>query len=136
MSGNLYVIYYQGYDNEKKTTSVIYDYGENKSTKKQRDTTKKGTTSKHQVTGKLQTDNGGNILEEMPVKSTWYRFTELRDKKWMEFEKGKMPSREPSLETFSAKFQNQAPWKEDELKNTSEERKVGKVEQDALKSGI
>ena len=54
----------------------------------------------------------------------------------MEFEKGKMPSREPSLETFSTKFQNQAPWKEDELKDTSEERKVGKVEQDALKSGI
>ena len=44
-----------------------------------------------------------------------------------------MPTRDPCLVKFSTKFQNQAPQEEDELKNTSEEGKVGKVIQEALK---
>lgn len=68
--------------------------------------------SRHQVTGEVQMDSGGNRFEEMPMKCTWYRFIELQDEKWVELEQGKIPSRDPSLETFSAKFQNQTPWRE------------------------
>ena len=38
-----------------------------------------------------------------------------------------MPSRDPILETFSSKFQNQVLWGEDEVNDTLEEGKVGKT---------
>ena len=72
----------------------------------------------------------------MPVNSTWYRFTELRDQKLVEFEQGKMPTRDLCLAKFSTKFQNQAPWEEDKLKDTAEEGKVEKTITEALKSGF
>lgn len=53
--------------------------GENETFKKQGDATKKSTMSKHQVTEKTQMDHGGNLLEEISVNATWYRFIELRE---------------------------------------------------------
>ena len=72
-------------------------------------------------------DSGDKHLEEMLANYTWYLFTELRDQKWAEFEQKKMPTRDPYLVKFSAKFQNQAPWDKKELKDTSEEGKVMKA---------
>ena len=87
---------------------------------------------KYQVTGKTTTDSVGKVMEEIPVKYTWYRFIDLQDQKWVEPELGKMPSRDPILETFSSKFQNQAPWREDELKYMSEEGKMRKATREAF----
>ena len=72
-------------------------------------------------------------MEKITVNSTWYRFIELRDQKWVEFKQGKMPIRDPRLEKFCKKFQHQTPWGVEELEDTSEEGKVGKVIQEALK---
>ena len=44
-----------------------------------------------------------------------------------------MLNRDPCLEKFSKKFQRQVPWGEEELKNTSEEGRVGKETQDRIK---
>ena len=63
-------------------------------------------------------ENAGN--------SIWYQFIELGDQKWVEFEHGKMLNQDPCLAKFSKKFQHQVPWGEEELKNTSEEGRVGK----------
>ena len=106
--------------------------GENKSSKKQGDTIKKTTTAKRQVTGKINMDSGDKNLEEMLVNYTWYLFTELQDQKWVEFEQEKMPTRDPYLVKFSAKFQNQAPWDKKELKDTSGEGKVMKAKTKAF----
>ena len=72
-------------------------------------------------------------MEKIPVNSTWYRFIELRDQKWVEFKQGKMPIRDPRLEKLSKKFQHQTPWGVEELEDTSEEGKMGKVIQEVLK---
>ena len=70
-------------------------------------------------------------MEEIPVKYTWYRFIELKDQKWVEFELGKMSSRDLILQSFSLNFQNQAPWGEDELKDMSEEGEMRKAIREA-----
>ena len=59
---------------------------------------------KYQVTGKTTTDSVGKVMEKIPVKYTWYQFIEFQDQKWVEFEQGKMPSRDSILGTFSLKF--------------------------------
>ena len=81
-------------------------------------------------------DSRENNLEEIPVNYTCYRFTELRDQKWVKFVQGNMPTRDTCLKKFSAKYQNQVLWEEDEWENTSEEEKVGKAITETLKSGI
>ena len=72
----------------------------NKLTKKQGDTTKKTTKTKQQVTGNTNMNGVNKNFEEMLVKYSWYRFTELRDQKWIEFKQDKMPTHEPCLKTI------------------------------------
>ena len=69
----------------------------------------------------------------MLVNYTWYRLTELWDQKLVEVEQEKIPTRDPCLSKLFAKFQNQAPWDEEELKDTPEEGKVEKAITEALK---
>ena len=81
--------------------------------------------------GKTITDSAKKNMEEISVKYTWYRFIELKDQKWVEFELGKMSSRDLILQSFSLNFQNQAPWGEDELKDMSEEGEMRKAIREA-----
>ena len=72
----------------------------------------------------------------MPVNATWYRFIELRDQKWVEFERRKTTSRKPILAKFSNKLQKLTPWGTEDLMDTSEGGKVGTAIQETLKKGM
>ena len=94
-----------------KRIPSIYRNGQKIENTKQGDTSKKTCTTKHQVTVTNKMEKGVIFWEDMPTTNIWYRFMKTDDQKLAVFDGNQIPKRDTILESFSTKFNTQAPWR-------------------------
>ena len=81
-----------------------------KKSDKTNDTNKKMNKAKHQIGEKVKTVTLPKKLEDMNIRTPWYRFNEIHDKVWLEIDKKSILTRDPIVEKLSSKFKNLTPW--------------------------
>ena len=78
-------------------------------------TTKKKTSTKHQMVPKNQKILFEDKREDTPISENWHRFKEITDQLQVEYDNKRIPKKYPILTTFLDKFTNPSPWNQEDF---------------------